>query len=130
MTGQQDTLGRIGIRERIADALALVHTAIVTFFALGWALPWADAWWLVVVGGFGLQAVWCVFRNECPLTLLEAWLRGQSASSGVEGAPQPHFLASLLTRMLGREVSNFVGDLVAYAVLYTSMALAAWRLWG
>lgn len=128
--GQQDTLGRIGIRERIADVLAMVHTAIVAFFALGWALPWAGAWWFVVVGGFGLQAVWLVFRNECPLTLLEAWLRGQPASSGVEGEAQPHFLASLLTRVLGREVSNFIGDLVAYGVLYASMALAAWRLWG
>lgn len=142
------------IRQRAADALATLHVMIVAFFALGWLLPWQWSWQAVIIGGIGLQIIWCRHDNQCPLTVLEKRLRDNPTMAAnplpagtlsdqleIAGTPDlacrpentdegsPHFVADLLTRLAGRPVSPFIGDLLVYGVLYASMGLAARRLW-
>lgn len=117
------------IRVHAADTLALIHALIVSFFATGWVLPWSLSWWAVLIGGVLLQLMWLLMNNTCPLTLLENWLRGNSTVVEAVDSEPPHFVASLLSRVSGRQVTPFVGDLIAYGVLNTSMLLAALRLW-
>lgn len=123
-------------RNRLANSIAALHVAIVVFFMFGWLLPSPMAWWATLLGGIGLQLTWLVLANQCPLTMLETYLRenvdGPMNIGAHDTAPEkpPHFVANLLSKIFGTEVSPRAGDIAVYAVLYTSMALCAWRLFG
>ena len=116
----------------LADAVLLLHLAVVIFVVLGlpaillgnwrgWA--WAnDLWWrsahllaiLVVV----LQA-W--LGRYCGLTLLESALREQAGQASYERGFIEHWVQRLLF---------YEGPLWAFAVAYTVFgALVAWAWW-
>lgn len=111
----------------LARAVAGLHIAVIVVMALGWLLPWPWAWWSVLVGGVILQTIWCLWRNQCPLTVLEARLRGESFTAKEQ--PRP-FVSNLLSRVLGQAVSNRTGNCVAYGVLYVSLFLCVRNLMG
>lgn len=120
----------------LANVVAVIHAAIVVFFMLGWLIPSPIAWWAILLGGAGLQLIWIFYADRCPLTMSETWLRNQSVDQPkqVDSEAKPeeptHFVASLIGSLLGLEVSRFTGDVIVYSVLYFSMALSAWRLFG
>lgn len=128
--------------DRLANLVATLHTAIIAFFLVGWLLPSPLAWWAVLLGGVGLQVVWLTLKNQCPLTMLETYLRQEAVQRGSGSEPMdldangsandkpPHFVANLMAKCLGRDISPFAGDVVVYLVLYASMALSALRLFG
>lgn len=126
----QHKVGQYKARLMLADMVSWIHIGITAFFALGWALPWRSAWWLVVFGGCAMHVVWCVNKNNCPLTLLEMKLRGQLPHESGPGEEQPHFVAGLLSGLFNRPVSARVGDVVVYGVLYISLSITAFRLIG
>ncbi len=115
------------IRTTLADITHILHLSLTLFFALGWALPWSFAWWTVLLGGAVMNLIWVLWANRCPLTLIESHLRGENPAT-LPPTRQPHFVAGLIRRLSGVQVSNWVGDGVVYATLYTSMTLSAWRL--
>lgn len=126
----QHRVGRYETRLILAEMVSWFHIGITLFFALGWALPWRSAWWLVMFGGCAMHVVWCVNKNNCPLTSLEMKLRGEQPHEPDPRQGQPHFVAGLLSRLFNRPVSARVGDIVVYGVLYISLAITAFRLFG
>lgn len=113
-------------RPTLARAVALLHMAIIVLFTVGWLLPWNTAYWLVIGGGALLPISWALFDNNCPLTRLERQLAGTARDAEPDG--QNHFVSRLLSRVLGRPVSDRTGDIVVYAVLISSMSICAARL--
>jgi len=111
------------VNAALANAVAFVHTAVVLFFALGALLPWRAAWWVVLVGGIILMVIWRSYANNCPLTTLEARLRGQTPDPS-----QPRFVATLVQKCSGMTITNRSADAVAYTVLIVSMIIAVLRL--
>lgn len=118
--------GGINARPALARAVALLHVAIVVFFTIGWLLPWSAVHWLVIGGGALLPLCWALFDNECPLTRLENRLAGTTADEKPED--QHYFVSRLLSLMLGRTVSDRIGDIVIHAVLLSSVSICAARL--
>jgi len=107
----------------LANLVAVVHTALVIFFALGSLLPWRAAWWIVLVGGIILMVIWRSYANSCPLTILEARLRGQTPDP-----TQPRFVAALVKTCFGITITNRSADAIAHTVLIVSMIIAVLRL--
>lgn len=118
--------GGADARPALARAVALLHVAIVVFFTIGWLLPWSTSHWLVIGGGALLPLAWALFDNDCPLTRLERRLAGTTHDVEPEG--QRYFVSRLLSQILGRTVSDRTGDIVIYAVLFSSMSICAARL--
>lgn len=107
----------------LANIIAACHTCLVVFFALGWLLPWRSAWWAVLVGGIILIAIWRSYQNNCPLTVLEARLRGVALDPS-----QPRFMGTLVKKCLGMTITNQSADAIAHAGLIVSMIIAVLRL--
>jgi hypothetical protein len=107
----------------LANVVAVVHTALVIFFALGWALPWQAAWWGVLVGGIALITIWRSYSNNCPLTVLEARLRGLQPDPS-----QPRFVGTLVQKFFRMTISNQSADAIAHGFLIVSMIIAVLRL--
>lgn len=120
------TDGGINARPALARAVALLHAAIVVFFTVGWLLPWSAVHWLVIGGGAMLPICWTLFDNECPLTRIERHLAG--AEHDAEAADRNYFVSRVLSRILGRTVSDRTGTAVIYAVLSSSMVISFARL--
>lgn len=116
-----------GPHPRMARAVSLLHMAVIAFFTLGWLLPWSFVHWLVIGGGILMQFSWTLFDNDCPLTLLERRLAGIRAREG-NPTEQRNFVSGLLSRVIGRTVSDRAGDATTYAVLFSSMLFCAVRL--
>ncbi|MCY7315736.1 MAG: DUF2784 domain-containing protein [Rubrivivax sp.] len=118
----------------LADAVLLLHTAIVLFvvgglvlIVLGNGLGWAavNRWWFRLLHLFAIGVVvaesWLAIT--CPLTTLEAWLRlraGQAAHS--QG-----FIEHWLQRLLFYEAPGWV-FVLAYSA-FLALVLAAWWRW-
>lgn len=115
-----------------ADAVLLLHVAVVIFVVLGlpaivignWCkIAWANGFWwraahLLAIAVVVLQA-W--LGQYCGLTVLESWLRQQAGQSGYERG----FIEYWLQRLLYYE-----GPLWAFALAYTVFgALVAWAWW-
>lgn len=115
-----------GAHPALARAVAQMHVGIVVFFTAGWLLPWSVAHWLVIGGGILLPVSWALFDNDCPLTRLERRLAGTTRDAEPQG--QRYFVSRLLSRILGRTVSDRTGSITVYAVLFSSMSISATRL--
>ena len=118
--------------QALANAILLLHVAVVAFVVLGlpaimvgnWRkLAWANGlWWrsahLLAIAVVAVQA-W--LGQYCGLTVLESWLREQSGQAGYQGGFIEHWLQRLL---------YYEGPLWVFALVYTVFgALVAWAWW-
>lgn len=105
---------------------------MVSFFLVGWALPWREALWAVVVGAVVVRAGWWLFDDRCLLSILEARLRGGAVSFSTqpELAPEekPNFIADTVEGLLGRPMPLHWVNNATYAVLWSAFSIAAVRL--
>jgi hypothetical protein len=118
--------------EWLADAVLLVHAAVVLFVVLGlpaivWGHPrdwaWAHAWgWRAVhLGAIAAVALQAWLGRYCPLTLWESALREQAGGSGYQTSFIQHWVSSWM---------YYDAPLWVFAVLYTAFgALVAWAWW-
>ncbi len=114
-----------------ADAVLVLHVAVVLFIVGGLPLILTGAWrgwhwvrgWtfrllhLAGIGYVALQAWWGV---ACPLTVLESWWRLQAG----EGAYQRSFIEDWLQRLLFWEAPAWV--FVAVYSAFGALVLLAW----
>ena len=115
--------------QALANAILLLHVAVVVFVVLGlpaivvgnWRkIAWANGlWWrsahLLAIAVVVLQA-W--LGQYCGLTVLESKLRQQAGQAGYEGGFIEHWLQALL---------YYEGPLWVFALAYTVFgALFAW----
>ncbi len=115
----------------LADAVHTLHSAIVGFFAVGWALPWAGSWWGVVVGAPIIQLNWLLLDNRCVLTIVEDRLRGPAGPAAEDAVNEGEaFIVRLLSRLVGGPVPVWWGNALGYGVLWGSFAVSALRLAG
>ena len=105
----------------------VLHSAVIVLILTVWSLPWGWALWLGLALYPVVQLNWCVFGNRCVLTVLEERLRHPEGMSEA-GEPPLHFVSGLLSRILGRPVSHFWGDVVSYVVVWGGFALCLTRL--
>ena len=110
----------------LARAIWFLHTSIVLLFAIGWALPWRNALWAVVVAAALVQVGWWIFGDRCLLTVAESRLRGASDEEP-EGA-EARFVGDLAARILGWRPADRWLDLATYGVMWGACAIAALRL--
>lgn len=118
--------------QALANAILLLHVAVVIFVVLGlpaivignWRkMAWANGlWWrsvhLLAIAVVVLQA-W--LGQYCGLTVLESKLRQQAGQAGYEGGFIEHWLHRLL---------YYEGPLWVFALAYTVFgALVAWAWW-
>ena len=116
-------------RGPVAGTVWLLHTSIVTFFVVGWALPWRSALWVVVVGSVALRAHWWLNQNTCMLTALEQSLRGAGAAPTSLGESSGEsFVGRLAKAVLGRPVPASSVEWVTHGVLWTGAGIALVRL--
>lgn len=104
-----------------------LHLGVTLFVLTGWLLPWSWALWTAVILYPVVQLNWLVFGNRCALTVVEERLRRGTGTDDDDGA-ELHFVVGLLTRLLGRPVPRFYGDLVSYGVLWGGFTVASARL--
>ena len=118
--------------QALANAILLLHVAVVVFVVLGlpaivvgnWRkMAWANGlWWrsahLLAIAVVVLQA-W--LGQYCGLTVLESKLRQQAGQAGYEGGFIEHWLQALL---------YYEGPLWVFALAYTVFgAFVAWAWW-
>lgn len=117
----------------LADAVLLLHFAIVLFVVGGLALVllghaarwrWVDNGWvraahLLAIAIVVLQA-W--LGRVCPLTALESWLRAQAGMAGY----QRSFVETWVQRILYYDAPPWVFTL-AYTAFAVLVVLAWWR---
>jgi polyferredoxin len=117
----------------LADAVLVLHFALVLFVILGvvavlvgnrlgWR--WVNHWWLRIAHALaiGIVVAQAWLGQDCPLTVLEQWLRRRS---GVAGHDQS-FIAYWLQRWLFYEAPAWV-FVVAYTAFGALVAFTWWR---
>jgi hypothetical protein len=120
----------------LADAVLVLHTAIVLFVVLGLVLvvagnllpapgwPWVNRPWFRALHALAIAVVvveaW--LGVACPLTTLEWWLRAQAGE--LRGAPG--FIEFWLQRLLFYQAPAWVFTL-AYSAFGLAVAAAWWR---
>ncbi len=119
----------------LANAVLLLHAALVAFVVLGLPLVWlgnARGWaWVNRLGlrGLHLLAIGVVVAEawlgiECPLTTLEAWLRLQADPTGQPVQGQD-FIAHWVGRLLFYEAPAW-----AFTTAYSLFGLlVSWTWW-
>src|SRR5262245_18845924 len=114
----------------LARAISAVHSAVVLLFVVGWATPWREVLWAVVVGAVTVQMGWWLFGNRCVLTVLEARLRAGLEAAPLAPAPEhaPNFIADVATRFLGHRPSERALQLMTHGVMWGAFSIAAARL--
>ena len=118
----------------LADAVLVLHVAIVLFVVGGLPLiwlgrwrswRWSDAWSfrLAHLAAIGVVAAQSWFGIVCPLTTLEMWLRGRGHGAVYAGS----FIEHWLQRLLYWQAPPWV-FVLAYTV-FALLVLATWMLW-
>lgn len=115
----------------LADAVLVLHFAVVVFVTGGLALVvggnwigwrWVNGWWfrLAHLGAIAFVAAQAWLGEWCPLTTLESWLRVRAGGSGYTRS----FIEYWLQRLIFYEAPLWVFTLAytAFAVL----VVAAW----
>lgn len=122
-----------GLHASLADAVLLLHAAVVLFVIgglllvvignhAGWA--WVNAGWFRVLhlAAIAVVAAQAWLGVVCPLTTLESWLRAQAGESGYQAS----FIEHWLHRLLFFDAPWWVFAL-AYSAFAVLVALAWWR---
>lgn len=118
----------------LADAVLVLHTAIVLFVVGGLVLVvlgnalrwrWINRWWfrLLHLGAVAVVVAESWLGLTCPLTELEAWLRAQ-AGAAIHGQG---FIEHWLQRLLFYSAPPWV-FMLAYSVFF-ALVVAAWWRW-
>ena len=119
------------LRIAAARGVWLMHLGTSLWMLVGWALPWREALWVVVVWNPLIQLQWRLLDDRCILTIAEEKLRGptfvQQTAVGEEGQ-EARCVAEFMARVLGRPVSNWVADAISHGLLWTTFSIAALRL--
>ena len=116
----------------LADAVLVVHVAIVAFVVGGLVLvlvgnwrdwPWVNAWWfrLAHLAAIGVVVAQAWLGVLCPLTTLENWLRTRARAAVYDAS----FIEYWLERILYYDAPAWV-----FTAAYTLFGLAvavAWR---
>lgn len=115
----------------LADAVLVLHFALVAFVVVGLALiwvgnwrgwRWVNGWWLrlahIAAIGVVVAQVW--LGAECPLTTLEMWLR----KTGGMPAYQESFIAHWLQRLIYYKAPQWVFTWVY--TLFGMLVVATW----
>ena len=117
----------------LADLVLVLHFALVAFVVgglvaiivgnlLGWT--WVNRWWLraLHLAAIAVVAAQAWLGQDCPLTILEQWLRAQA------GGPvhAQSFVGYWLQRWLFYEAPAWV-FITAYSVFGLAVAAAWWR---
>lgn len=116
----------------LADAVLLVHFAIVLFVVGGLALivvgnvrgwQWVNALWfrLAHIGAIGIVVAQAWLGRLCPLTVFESWLRRQAG----EAVYQASFIEHWVQRALYFDAPPWMFTL-AYTIFGLSVLLAWW----
>lgn len=120
------------VRIVAARGVWLLHLGTSIWMLVGWALPWREALWAVVVWNPLVYLQWRLLDDRCILTIAEEKLRGptfvQQAAVGEKGE-DARCVAVFMSRVLGRPVPHWVADSISYSILWTSFSIAALRLW-
>jgi hypothetical protein len=117
----------------LADAVLVLHTAIVVFVIGGLVLVvlgntfgwrWVNRWWfrLLHLGTIAVVVAESWLGLACPLTTLEAWLRAQAGAT-VHGQG---FIEHGLQRLLFYSAPAWV-FMLAYSAFLALVVLAWWR---
>lgn len=118
--------------EWLADAVLLVHAAVVLFVVLGlpaivWGHPrgwaWAHAWgWRTLhLGAIAVVALQAWLGRYCPLTLWESALRERAGSNGYQTSFIQHWVSAWM---------YYDAPLWVFACLYTAFGVAVvWAWW-
>jgi hypothetical protein len=115
----------------LADAVLLIHFAVIVFVLGGLALivagnalrwRWVNGWAfrLAHLAAIGYVAAQAWLGQECPLTTLESWLRVQAGAS----AYTKSFIEHWLQRLIFYEAPMWV-----FATAYTAFALLVVLAW-
>jgi hypothetical protein len=117
--------------QALADAVLVLHTGIVAFVVLGFALiiagnlarwRWVNNLWFrlshLAAIGFVVAGSW--LDLVCPLTDLEMWLRRQAGQTGYGGG----FIQYWLQRILYYEAPGWV-----FTTVYTAFGLLVLATW-
>ncbi len=117
--------------QTLADAVLLLHTAVVVFVVGGLVLvvmgnlrgwQWVNRLWfrLLHLAAIGTVVAQAWLGMVCPLTTLESWLRAQAGGAGYQAG----FIEHWLQRLLFYEAPGWVFTL-AYS-LFGLLVLASW----
>lgn len=96
-----------GLYQFLADAVLILHSAIVAFIVIGLLLimlgailswRWITNPWFRVAHllGIGIVVAQAWLGRLCPLTILEAWLRQQAGGGSYQGSFVQYWLQRLL----------------------------------
>jgi hypothetical protein len=117
----------------LADAVLLLHFAIVLFVIGGWlavlvgnwrSWRWVNGLWfrLLHLAAIGVVVLQAWLGKVCPLTTLESWLREQGGEAGYAQG----FIAHWVQSVLFHEAPPWV-FLVAYTVFGLLVLWSWWR---
>lgn len=118
---------------QLADAVVVVHLAIVCFVVFGLVLVvignllrwrWVNAWWfrLAHIAAIAIVVGEAWLGITCPLTTLEVWLREQAHQAAYSGG----FIENGLRQALYYDAPPWVFTL-AYTLFGAAVAAAWWR---
>lgn len=117
----------------LADAVLVAHLAVVLFVVgglaavvagnlRGWRWVNRPAWRWLHAGAIGFVVLQALLGQDCPLTVLESWLRRQGGGSGYSGGFIQHGVQAVLF---------YSAPVWVFALLYVGfgalVALAWWR---
>jgi hypothetical protein len=117
----------------LADLVLLLHAAIVAFVVLGlvaivagglarWRHVDAPGFRIAHLAAIGIVVAQAWLGVDCPLTLLEAWLRAQAGAPGHGDG----FVAHWVGRLLYWQAPGWVFT-VGYTLFGLAVAAAWWR---
>lgn len=122
-----------GLYRLLADAVLTLHFGVVAFVLggalavllggpAGWAWVRRPLWRWVHLGAIGFVVLQTWLGADCPLTVLEVWLRAQGA--GPDAGLAQGFIEYWLQRVLYYEAPGWVFGLV-YS-LFGALVLTLW----
>ena len=110
----------------LADVVKWFHFSIAFYTLVGWALPWEEAWWVMLFLVPAMKIHWMTNNNICFLTTLEQRLRGNPHAGTAEQGGFLHRIAVFLLRE--RAPSKEVVNTSAEIGMYVSWLVSVLRL--
>ena len=109
----------------MARGVKLSHAIIVIIATWGWALPWAQCWWITLLLVPMIELHWKTNDNICALTSLENHLRGEKNAGTHE---QEWFIKGILSIFMKKLPSDENIWLGMNVIMWTSWVISGLRL--
>jgi len=110
----------------VAELVKWFHSSIVIFTAIGWILPWQEAWILLLILVPLMKFHWVTNNGICALTTLEHKLRGNPNAGEID---QEGFVYRFVSLLLGKySPSQDKVNSIAEYCMYIGWFVAAYRL--